>query len=120
MFLKARSSQNLQRNGLISVFLRKLEYCTGILFLTTNRVSEFNVAILSRLHLLLRYGNLGKDTRRSIWTSFLKRVSTHKGAANIAPKHLETLMGAELNGQQVYPLVHVASLPLTAARLRIP
>jgi len=41
VFLERRSSQNLHRNGLVSVFLRKLEYCTRILFLTTNRVSEF-------------------------------------------------------------------------------
>ena len=47
----------------MSVFLRKLEFCTGILFLTTNRVSEFDEAILSRIHLLLRYNNLTSDAQ---------------------------------------------------------
>lgn len=37
VFLKRRSSQNLHRNSLVAVFLRKLEYCAGILFLTTRR-----------------------------------------------------------------------------------
>jgi SpoVK/Ycf46/Vps4 family AAA+-type ATPase len=74
VFLKRRLSQNLHRNGLVSVFLRKLEYCTGILFLTTNRVSEFDEAILSRIHLLLKYENLNKDARKNIWTSFLKKA----------------------------------------------
>jgi hypothetical protein len=37
---------NLLRSSLVVIFLRKLEYCTGILFLTMNRVSEVD-AILS-------------------------------------------------------------------------
>jgi SpoVK/Ycf46/Vps4 family AAA+-type ATPase len=58
VFLERRSSQDLVRNGLVSVFLRKLEYCEGIMFLTTNRVSEFDEAILTRVHLMLRYDHL--------------------------------------------------------------
>ena len=42
-----RSSHNLTRNCLSSVFVRKLEYCPWILFLTTDRVTEFDDAILS-------------------------------------------------------------------------
>ena len=47
VFLEKRSSQNLTRNSLVSVFLRKLEYCIEILFLTTNRVTEFDDAIIT-------------------------------------------------------------------------
>jgi hypothetical protein len=39
VFLEQRSPDNLTRNGLVSVFLRKLEYYEGIMFLMTNRVS---------------------------------------------------------------------------------
>ena len=49
VFLERRSPENLTRNGLVSVFLRKLEYYEGIVFLTTNRVSHFDEAILSEL-----------------------------------------------------------------------
>ncbi len=108
MFLEKYSSQNLHRDGLVSVFLRKLEYCTGILFLTTNRVSEFDETILSRIHLLLRYENLSKNARKIICPSFLKKTQTQKGAATIGPKHLESLMEAELNGRQVCQLFHVS------------
>jgi SpoVK/Ycf46/Vps4 family AAA+-type ATPase len=110
VFLEKRSSQNLQRNGLVSVFLRKLEYCTGILFLTTNRVSEFDEAILSRIHLLLRYNNLTSDARRDIWANFLKRAHTQKGAANISPNQLESLVKSELNGRQVCCLLFLREL----------
>jgi len=125
VFLEKRSSQNLHRNGLVSVFLRKLEYCTGILFLTTNRVSEFDEAILSRIHLLLKYENLNKDARKNIWTSFLKKAQTQKGAAKIGPKHLESLVKAELNGRQIknavaaaYALATKQGAPLTYSHLQ--
>jgi ATPase family associated with various cellular activities (AAA) len=122
VFLERRSSQDLHRNGLVSVFLRKLEYCTGILFLTTNRVSEFDEAILSRIHLLLRYENLKKKARKNIWKSFLKQAETQNGAVIIGPKHLESLTEAELNGRQVCQLFHISpqGLPLTASRSRMP
>ena len=51
---------------LVSVFLRILEYCKGIFFLTTNRVSDFEEAILSRINLMLKYDALGLNTRKQI------------------------------------------------------
>ncbi|KAI9868857.1 MAG: hypothetical protein M1813_004708 [Trichoglossum hirsutum] len=38
IFLEKRSPENLERNGLVSVFLRNLEYFRGILVLVANRV----------------------------------------------------------------------------------
>ncbi len=53
-------------NALVSVFLRQLEHYDGILFLTTNLLRKFDPAILSRVHLPLRYGPLKKThVRRS-------------------------------------------------------
>ena len=43
VFLEARTSQDLHRNALVSIFLRLLEYFQGILFLTTNRVATFGI-----------------------------------------------------------------------------
>lgn len=40
VFLAQRDKKDLKRNALVSVFLRALEYYTGILFLTTNRIGE--------------------------------------------------------------------------------
>ncbi len=54
MYLEQRSKADVARNKLVSVFLRELEYCDGIMFLTTNRVSNFDDAILSRIHLMLK------------------------------------------------------------------
>ena len=84
-------------NGLVSVFLRKLEYYKGILFLTTNRVAQFDEAILSRIHLLLRYEDLTRVARRQVWRNFLSRVAT----SSLIEKELEELAISPLNGRQV-------------------
>lgn len=44
VFLEARSAHDLERNKIVSIFLRTLEYYEGILFLTTNRVKNMDPA----------------------------------------------------------------------------
>jgi SpoVK/Ycf46/Vps4 family AAA+-type ATPase len=58
VFLAKRMLENLQRNSIVSVFLRMLEYYKGLLFLTTNRVGTFDEAFTSRVHISLfcKYG----------------------------------------------------------------
>ena len=44
VFLAQRTKSDVKHNSLVSVFLRMLEYFTGILFLSTNRVGAFDEA----------------------------------------------------------------------------
>ena len=55
VFLSQRSKHDMNRNALVSVFLRVLEYYNGLLFLTTNRVGTIDEAFKSRIHLSLYY-----------------------------------------------------------------
>lgn len=55
VFLAERSPQDFVRNSLVAVFLRVLEYYAGILFLTTNRIGDFDEAFSSRIHVSLYY-----------------------------------------------------------------
>ncbi|EXJ72274.1 uncharacterized protein A1O5_04778 [Cladophialophora psammophila CBS 110553] len=55
VFLAERRHQDFTRNGLVAVFLRVLEYYAGILFLTTNRIGDFDEAFVSRIHMSLHY-----------------------------------------------------------------
>lgn len=48
------------------MFLRVLEYYTGILFLTTNRIGDFDEAFASRVHVSLEYPQLTKVSTTSI------------------------------------------------------
>lgn len=60
-----------------SVFLRILEYYTGILFLTTNRVGAIDDAFRSRLHLTLYYPKLNGKQTRKIWKTNLKSIDAN-------------------------------------------
>lgn len=102
VYLEQRSSRDLTRNGLVSVFLRKMEFCEAIMFLTTNRVTEFDEAVLSRVHLAMKYANLDRDRRKLIWKIFLDRASNSHGKADISDKELDKLDRIELNGRQVW------------------
>jgi len=101
VYLERRSSQDLCRNSLVAVFLRKLEYLNGIMFLTTNRVTEFDDAILSRIHLMLRYDCLSTEAQKQIWGHFLSRSHTAYGPPSIRDEELVQLVSSKLNGRQV-------------------
>lgn len=59
-----RRSLDHARDTHIMMFLRMLEYYRGIMFLTTNRVNDFDEAMQSRIHLAIRYPLLSKETRK--------------------------------------------------------
>jgi hypothetical protein len=99
-FLRRRS-ENPQHNALVAVFLRKLEYFPGIMLLTTNRVTEFDDAVQSRIHIGLAYSPLGLDTRKSIWENFLKKPNGQGRVVSFPDTRLQDLAERKLNGRQV-------------------
>ncbi|OAG06264.1 P-loop containing nucleoside triphosphate hydrolase protein [Paraphaeosphaeria sporulosa] len=114
VFMEARSTADLERNKLVSIFLRLLEYFSGIMFLTTNRLENMDAAFESRIHLTLNYADLDKPSRKHVWTTFL---STHARAknANVAlggfsDAELERLSKEKLNGRQIKNVVKTAML----------
>ncbi|KAF1816127.1 P-loop containing nucleoside triphosphate hydrolase protein [Eremomyces bilateralis CBS 781.70] len=68
-----------ERNALVSVFLRVLEYYQGILILTTNQIALFDVAVQSRIHIAIKYTDLEKEQAIQIFESFLDQYKI-KGA----------------------------------------
>ncbi|KAL2289203.1 hypothetical protein FJTKL_02231 [Diaporthe vaccinii] len=74
VFLAKRNKTDVKRNGLVSVFLRILEYYSGILFLTTNRVGAIDDAFRSRLHLTLYYPKLTETQTLKIWKTNFQRL----------------------------------------------
>ncbi|KAI8623755.1 hypothetical protein F5Y19DRAFT_468299 [Xylariaceae sp. FL1651] len=79
VYLESRRAQDIERNGLVSVFLRALEYYRGLLFLTTNRVQTFDAAFTSRIHVALHYGPLTDAHRERIWTHGFERLERDAG-----------------------------------------
>ncbi|KAL6721425.1 hypothetical protein ACLMJK_000528 [Lecanora helva] len=82
VFLQARDKEDMRRNSVVSVFLRVLEYYSGILFLTTNKVGHFDEAFKSRIHVSLYFPQLDEKTTIKIWKMNLKRLIDNK-------KHIE-------------------------------
>lgn len=62
-----RRTDDLERNAVVGVFLRTLEYFRGVLFLTTNRPDSIDDAIISRCIAVIDYKNPGYEERKSIW-----------------------------------------------------
>jgi hypothetical protein len=56
------------------VFLRVLDYYTGILFLTTNRSGALDEAFKSRIHYKIYYPRLTKDQTLNIWKLNIQRL----------------------------------------------
>jgi hypothetical protein len=104
VFLEERGQSDLDRNALVSVFLRILEYYEGILFLTSNRVGTFDEAFKSRIQLILHYENLTPPQRRKIWRNFMERLKslgeTHVDYDDIND-HIDELIQYEMNGRQI-------------------
>ena len=113
VFLEARSPHDLERNKMVSIFLRLLEYYEGVLFLTTNRLTNIDDAFHSRIHVSMRYPNLNRDSRRHIWSTFL---GANKG---ISGGDLDELAGVDLNGRQIKNALKTAQMLARSAGERL-
>jgi SpoVK/Ycf46/Vps4 family AAA+-type ATPase len=107
VFLEARSDNDLERNKLVSIFLRILEYYEGLLFLTTNRVDNIDLAFQSRIHISIAYPDLSVASRRHIWDGFLKRLKVRQDWSEI---DLDELATVKLNGRQIKNVLKSATL----------
>ncbi|KAI7089150.1 hypothetical protein KC356_g2674 [Hortaea werneckii] len=74
VFLARRITGDLGRNSLVSIFLRQVEYYSGVLILTTNRVGEFDEAFVSRIHMKLHFPTLDKRSTMEVWDMNLRRL----------------------------------------------
>ena len=107
MFLEARSTADIRRNRLVSVFLRQLEYYRGVMFLTSNRVSDFDTAFESRIHLTIHYPPLDAPSRLHVWKTFVQMGGAE---SRLSEEELESLAKIECNGRQIKNIVKTARL----------
>ncbi|KAK1965454.1 P-loop containing nucleoside triphosphate hydrolase protein [Colletotrichum sublineola] len=103
VFLQQRESRDIQRNALVSIFLRQLEYFQGILILTTNRIAQCDAAFESRVHISIDYPDLDEPARRQIWATFLRRLKGihHNSVVDIDEADISRLARLEINGRKI-------------------
>jgi hypothetical protein len=66
VYVRARGD-DLKQNAIVGVFLRVIEYYSGVLFLTTNRSDQVDDAIISRCIARIDYESPDKDDQKAIW-----------------------------------------------------
>ncbi|CAN8104023.1 unnamed protein product [Discula destructiva] len=110
VFLEARSTHDLERNKVVSIFLRTLEYYEGILFMTTNRVDNIDPAFQSRIHVSLEYPDLSVESRAQIWKNFL---ATFKEKPEISDADIDYFSRLNLNGRQIKNILKTSQLLAT-------
>lgn len=116
VFLESRTNgPDANRNALVSVLLRVLEYYHGIMILTTNRINSIDIAVQSRIHLAIRYSDLTKVQKQNIFQMFLDQLEPDsiQNRADITEYVQEYGSDFKLNGRQIR---NVVSSSLSLAR----
>lgn len=111
VFLEARTqTDNPNRNALVSVLLRCLEYYEGIIFLTTNRINSIDIAVQSRMQLALQYKDLTTDQKLGIFRTLLSKIPDNEiSKRERLEKDLRKLCSkSEVNGRQIRNIVSSA------------
>ncbi|KAI1179267.1 P-loop containing nucleoside triphosphate hydrolase protein [Nemania sp. FL0916] len=96
IFLTQRERNSLERNALVGVFLRVLEYYRGVLFLTTNRVGALDEAFRSRVHVSLWYPHLTAERTIKVLRSSLDRLPQPSAADGEATQDLIKVLYPEI------------------------
>lgn len=98
-----RRENDLKQSAIVGVFLRLLDYFSGLIFFTTNRSSVLDSAILSRISLKIKYENLNQETQLEVWKSKLKD-------AQVSIDSTQILSSLNLNGRQIKNTIRVAKV----------
>ena len=109
--LEQRQDHDLARNAMVAIFLRQLEYFDGILFLTTNRVKNFDTAFNSRISLALHYTTDSCTIRYKIWHNLLTVVKDDiytGSSAWVIADYSSELSKFNLNGRQIKNCIRLA------------
>jgi hypothetical protein len=112
IFMESRTDNDIERNAMVGVFLRLLEYYDGVLFLTSNRAGNIDEAFYSRISMSLYYDPLGVDARKTVWTNLLRVYDVE----NI---DVEQIAHYELNGRKIKGVIRIAKA-LAASENRDP
>lgn len=81
VFIRTRGN-DIEQNAICAVFLRLIEYHSGLVFLTTN-IECIDDAFLSRCLAEIRYTPPGKKERREIWKVQLKQFGAELSAEEL-------------------------------------
>ena len=106
---------NLRRNDLVSSFARFIQYHQGIVFITTNRVTNFDRALMPRIDITLGLPPLDRGRRASIWHNLIQDL-LDDGTINASQSDDLRLLARDrwskddINGHQIKKAVQNAKI----------
>lgn len=97
IFLAARDRTNMQRNAMVSVLLRLMQYFQGVLFFSTDRAGSFDDAFKSVIHISLYYPALNQISSLKIWKLNMQRVArgVKRGGGSVVFKERDIIQFAK-------------------------
>lgn len=107
--MRARGDDLLQ-NAIVAEFLRTLDYFTGLLFATTNRVDDIDGAIVSRCIAVIHYCYPDRDAAARIWTIQAQQFGATKDFVD-SPKLLGQLLDQfpKVGGRDIRKLLELTT-----------
>ncbi|KAI8691924.1 AAA domain-containing protein [Fusarium sp. Ph1] len=108
VLLCKRNSAEMDRNAIVAVFLRKMEYFQGVLFLTTNRKQDFDEAFKSRIHVTISYGELSDEAQAKIWERLIVKNKDVQVDGSWTAAAFEALGKLKLNGRTIKNILRTA------------
>jgi len=105
VYVSARG-EDIHQNAIVGIFLRVLEYYRGVLFLTTNRGTLVDDAIISRILATITYENPDEDLQTRLWRILADQNGIALSNA-VIPKLVTAL--PECSGRDIKNLLKLAS-----------
>jgi SpoVK/Ycf46/Vps4 family AAA+-type ATPase len=102
-FLYKRTDGSIERNAVVSTFLRQLEYFNGTMFLTSNRADDIDPAFMSRILQCIKFVRLTEGERATVWKGLVA-----KQGVTLTDKQANTLAKFDVNGRQIKNVIKVA------------
>lgn len=104
VYIHARND-DIEQNAIVGVFLRVLEYYRGVLFMTTNRGTIVDDAIISRLTARFRYEVPDINDQRKLW-----RILADQNNIKLADAEIEIIIlrMQRLSGRDIKNLLKLA------------
>jgi hypothetical protein len=108
-FVGARG-KSLELDQVVAVFLRLLEYHTGLIFLTTNRDQDIDDAIKSRCIALIEFKTPERKERMGLWKVQLQQFGLELSKQDLlkAVRAFPTIVGRDI--QNLIKLTHRAGM----------
>ncbi len=104
VFLSKRG-EDIHQSAVVGMFLRLMDYYSGTMFLTTNRLGVVDDAVDSRLAFRIHYEDLRQPDRLNIWSPLLAEASV-----SVPDDVLEKLSQLQLDGRKIRNMVRAIQL----------